>query len=191
MVERFVHIEEVVGSIPTSSTSMRGLTKLPDSYFAKFTNKQVRLYPFNPKSRVVAKKYILKLERLLSEFNLEIIHRGSTAFGIAGKGEIEIGVYPKTKDWTLVLKCLTKFIGKLDNLETNYARFNDRFQDFEVEIIVLKGSDAKIDRQLTEYLKSNSEVLNQYEKMKYQFAYSKKEYMIAKDKFFRKLVSKL
>jgi hypothetical protein len=28
---------------------------------------------------------------------VEIIHRGSTSFGIAGKGEIEIGVFPQEK----------------------------------------------------------------------------------------------
>jgi len=169
---------------------MRSFTKLPKNYFDKFSDKPVKIIPFDPKSRVVAEKYIKKIELLLKNFKVEISHRGSTAFGIAGKGEIEIGVYPLEKEWNVVIETLTTYFGKVDNLEKNYARFNDCFEGFEIEVVLFKGYDATIDKRLTEYLKNSPEVLREYEKLKYKYAYSKKEYMIQKNKFLEAIVEK-
>jgi len=167
---------------------MRGLPKLPDSYFDRFKGKSVKIYPFDPKTRKIAADYMQKLEELLADFQIEFLHRGSTAFGIAGKRDIEIGVYPSNKDWGSVLEKLRGHYGKVNNLEKNYARFNDAVDDFEIEVIMMRGRDAEVDKKLTNYLPNNPKLLKEYEKLKYKHAYSKKEYMIQKDKFLRKVV---
>lgn len=167
---------------------MRGLPRLPDSYFDKFKGKPVKLYPFDPKSRKIAVDYIEKLTRLLGDFKAEFLHRGSTAFGIAGKKDIEIGVYPSDKDWDNVLEKLKSHYGKVGNLEKNYARFNDLVDDFEIEVILMRGCEAEVDRKLTNYLMNHPKLLEEYEKLKYKYAYSKKEYMIQKDRFLREVV---
>lgn len=167
---------------------MRGLPKLPDSYFDKFKDKPVKIYPFDSKTKKIAADYIKKLERLLGGFKVEFLHRGSTAFGIAGKRDIEIGVYPSDKDWGSVLEKLKSHYGKVDNLEMNYARFNDSVDDFEIEVILMRGREAKIDKKLTNYLLNHPKLLKKYEKLKYKYAYSKKEYMIQKNRFLKKVI---
>lgn len=170
---------------------MRGFTKLPKGYFDKYSDKPVKIVKFNPKSRVVAENYIKKIELLLKDFKVELLLRGSTAYGIDGKGEIEIGVYPKEEDWGEVIKTLTAHFGKVDNLEENYARFNDIFDGSEIEVILLKGHDAQVDKKLTNYLICSPEVLREYEKLKYKYAYSKREYMLQKNEFLEGIVKKL
>lgn len=169
-------------------TDMRGMS---DDYFDKFSDKPVKIVRFNPKSRIVAGKYIKKIRSLLKNFEIEILHRGSTAFGIVGKGEIEVGVYLLEKDWEEVVETLKTHFGKVDNLEDNYARFNDFFDGFEIEIILLKGSDAVVDKKLNEYLKNSPEILKVYENLKNKYSYSKKEYMIQKNKFLEEIVKNL
>lgn len=53
------------------------------------TIKLVKIKPFDTNSKGIAKEYIQVLRELLKGLNLELIHRGSTAFGIAGKGDYE------------------------------------------------------------------------------------------------------
>lgn len=167
------------------------MSKLPEDYFNKYSNKPVKIVEFNPKSRIIAGKYIKRLRLLLKNFEIEILHRGSTAFGIAGKGEIEVGIYPLEKEWQGVIGALKTHFGKIDNLEENYARLNDLFDGFEVEIILLKGQGARIDKKLNEYLKNSPKVLEKYEKLKNRYSYSKKEYMIQKNKFLEEIVNRL
>lgn len=167
---------------------MRDLPRLPDSYFDRFKDKPVKLYSFDPKAKKIAADYIEKLRKLLSGFKAAFLHRGSTAFGIAGKRDIEIGVYPLNKDWDGVLEKLRGHYGKVDNLEKNYARFNDSVDDFEIEVILMRGREAEVDKKLTNYLLNHPKLLKEYEKLKYKYVYSKKEYMIQKDRFLRRVV---
>lgn len=170
---------------------MRGFSKLPKSYFDKYSNKPVKIIKFNPKSRVVANNFIKKITSLLKKQKVEILLRGSTAYGIDGKGEIEIGIYPKERDWEEVIEVLKTKFDKIDNLESNYARFNDSFDGFEIEVILLKGHDAIVDKSLTEFLINSPKVLREYEKLKYKYSFSKREYMIQKNIFLEKIVKNL
>lgn len=170
---------------------MRGFTKLPRTYFQKYSDNPVKIIPFNPRSQISTKEYIKRLNSLLSKFKVDILLRGSTAFGIAGKGEIEIGVYPLEKDWEEIINILKNNFGAVNNLEENYARFNDKFEGFEIEIILLKGYDAVVDKKLTEYMKNSPEVLKRYEELKNKYSYSKRDYMLQKNKFFEELIKRL
>lgn len=167
---------------------MRGLARLPRKYFNKFSDKPVKIKPFDPNSQKIAREYIQVLRKLLGDLDLEFIHRGSTAFGIAGKGDIEIGVYPRQSDWDRVLKKLTQKYGEAGNVENNYARFNDLYNGQEIEVIVMKGHEAEVDRELTNFLIIRPDLLKEYEKLKFKYAFSKKEYMIQKDKFLNRVV---
>lgn len=166
---------------------MKGLDKLPDSYFDRFANKKVNIKPFDPETRKKADKYIVNLRNLFED-DTEVILRGSTLFEIAGKGEIEYGIYPDNNKWQKVLDVLTTRYGEPQNTDENYARFNDMAEEIEIEIIVMKGMGAEIDKKLTKYLLDHPELLKEYEQIKYDNCESKKDYMIAKDKFFRRVV---
>ncbi len=163
----------------------------PENYFNKFSIKQVEIKPFDPESLNIANEYITLLQNLLRNFQVTIIHRGSTAMGISGKGDIEIGIYPDAQNWDSVIEVLKQHFGEPGNIEPDYVRFNDEKNGFEIEIILQKGENARIDRALTDYLKKHPDLLKEYEQLKLQYSYSKREYQIQKDKFLRRVIDSI
>lgn len=170
---------------------MKGLGRYNEKYFARYKDKPVQIKPYDPQTRILAGEYLAKLQTLISKWKIKPVLRGSTAFGVAGKGEIEIGLYPKNKDWyDLVIFLINHFRG-IGNLEADYARFNDLFKGQEIEIILMKGYQARVDKKLFEFLITHLKVLKEYEMVKRKYSFSKKEYMIQKHQFFDRIIKSL
>jgi len=167
---------------------MRGLPQFSDEYWTKYKDKKVHLKPFDPQTRVKAYEYIEILKSLLNQYSPEILLRGSTYYGIDGKGEIEVGVYPTDENWKKVLKKIRGRVGGPRICENNFVQFPDVISEIEVEIIVIKGYEAIVDKKLTEYIKNDKKLLLEYQKLKYENCYSKLAYLKEKDKFFRKVI---
>ena len=55
----------------------------------------------------------------------------------------------------------------------------------------MKNYPAKLDRKLHQYFTKNGDALSEYVELKKKFSYSKREYQIQKDKFFRKIIKTL
>lgn len=170
---------------------MKDLPKFTKDYFERFSTKPVLIKPFDPRALVAAEEYKKGLDKILLPFGLQAFHRGSTYFCIAGKGEIEFGVYPNKEDWYKVLSAVINYYKGVGNLEKDYARFNDTFNGFEVEIILMTGHSAVVDQKLNEYLKSTPGLLKEYEEVKRKSAFSKRQYMVQKDKFLREVISQI
>jgi GrpB-like predicted nucleotidyltransferase (UPF0157 family) len=170
---------------------MNGLPEFSKGYFERFSTEPVTIKPFDPQSRVVARKYKDRLERLLEPYGLKAAHRGSTYFGICGKGEVELGIYPKNEDWYRVVVAMINYYKAIGNLDNEYARFNDSLNGFEIEVILMTGHSAIVDRKLNEYLNTRPNLLKEYETVKSKYAFSKREYMTEKDKFLRKVIAEI
>jgi hypothetical protein len=170
---------------------MKGLPEFPETYFLKFDTTPVRIFPFNPTSTLFADKYVYRLRNTLSNLDVEVIIRGSTTFKIAGKGDIEFGVYPVERYWEGVLKKLETLYGLPGNTEQDYVRFDHIKDGFEIEIIVMRGWRAIVDRRLTGYLLCHPALLEEYERVKLTNAHSKRQYQKAKDRFFRAVIEKI
>lgn len=171
---------------------MRGWDKFDTNYFLKYKEKPVKLKPYDPQQEEVAQRYLEKIESLTHGVDIKLIVRGSTAFKILGKGDVEVGVYPLEKDWKKVACILKKTYGDPDNVEPNYMRFNQESSEgYEVEIILLKGHEAKVDIKLTEYLKEHPELLRKYEEVKKKSAFSKREYQIQKNEFLTSVIHQI
>lgn len=170
---------------------MRGFGKFPEKYFLKYKEKPVKIKPYDPNQKRIGDLYIKRLKTLLGKYQPKLMIRGSTAFKILGKGEVEVGIYPKSGDWKKVLEILTRRFGKPENLENEYARFNDVREETEVELIVLQGSQAKGDIKLHEHLIGHPEILKEYEKLKLKYSFSKREYMRQKNAFLENIVEEL
>jgi hypothetical protein len=169
---------------------MKQLPAFPASYWLKFSDQPVKILPYDPRSQEVAAEYLQRLQAKLNRFpNTTIYLRGSTAFQIAGKGEIELGVVLAEDAWFEVIDFLTRHFGSLGNLEDDYARFNDVHDNFEIEIILMRGYTAVLDQKLHQFLANRSDLLAQYLQVKQQFSYSKREYYRQKDLFFRRLIA--
>jgi len=167
---------------------MKQLPKFPDKYWLKFSDDPVKIIPFNTNSKKIARKYIEQLKKLTSSLSISAIyHRGSTALGISGKGDIEIGLIPKKNCWFETIILLTNHYKGIGNLDNDYCRFNDIFDGFDIEIILMRGYSAFLDKKIIKYLLANPELLKEYESVKKKYSFSKKEYNRHKDKFFRKV----
>jgi hypothetical protein len=86
---------------------------------------------------------------------------------------------------------LEEHYGEIGNQDKEYARFNDRYKGFEVEIILQKGYTAKVDQKLFEFMAGNRKVLKEYEDLKKKYAYSKPIYQYQKHLFFKKIIKNL
>lgn len=170
---------------------MKGLNKFPDEYFLKYSEKPVRLKPYDSKQQVIADYYLAKLKEIFKGQDVKLLVRGSTAFKIMGKGEVEVGVYPKAEDWQKTKILLTKAFGEPENIEEGYIRFNDKHDDVEVEIIVLIGHEADVDVKLHKYLINHPETLKEYEEVKKKNCFSKREYQRQKNKFLSEVIERI
>lgn len=162
--------------------------KFSDKYFLKYKTKPVRLKPYDPKQEEIGKIYLEKVGNALKDFNLKTMIRGSTAFKILGKGEVEIGIYPQKKDWEDVIDKLKTLFGDPLNREEDYVRFNDLYQTTEVEIILLKGKEGEVDIKLHEFLINHPELLKEYVQIKKKYSVSKREYQKQKHYFLTGII---
>jgi GrpB-like predicted nucleotidyltransferase (UPF0157 family) len=167
------------------------IKRFPPKYFLKYSQKPVEIKPFSRKQEDIARKFYKRVGELLEDFDLKIMIRGSTAFKIAGKGDVEIGIYPNKPDWKSVIDLLKNEFGDPGNVEEDYVRFNDVCEDVEVEVIMLKGEDAKLDVMLHKYLIKNPKLLKEYERIKKKYAFSKREYQIQKNVFLSGVMEKI
>lgn len=169
--------------------------EFPETYWQQMSNNPVELFPFDPQSRVIASKYQKKLAAVLQEnslsVNLQVYHRGSSSWGILGKGDIEIGIIPDPVDWFPLIISFSQYYKGLGNLDDEYCRFNDVFAGYEIEIILMKGKTAEIDLTLHEAMQHSEKLRLEYAAVKQKFAYSEREYNRAKDRFFRKVIVEL
>jgi GrpB-like predicted nucleotidyltransferase (UPF0157 family) len=168
---------------------MKALPLPPDEYYERYKTRPVVVKPFDPAATEVAHRYIRRLRQLLAGLHAGLALRGSTAWGIAGKGDIEIGVYPEGEEWKHVLRALEDSYGPPGNVEPDYARFNDSLGGFEIEIIVLRGYSAVLDHRLASFLAQRPDLLAEYEQVKRQYAFSRREYQRQKDCFFARVVA--
>lgn len=74
---------------------MKPLNKFPAEYFQKYKDKPVILKPYDHKAGEVANELVSEIQHSLQGLKVEVMVKGSSAFKILGKGDIEIGVYPK------------------------------------------------------------------------------------------------
>jgi hypothetical protein len=162
---------------------------LPDDNYERYRTTPVAVKPFDPRSRDVARRMIASLHDALP--SAALAHRGSTAWGIAGKGDIEIGVYPADGAWDDAISLLSKRYGSPGSLEDEYARFNHACEAYEIEIIVLRGRVAARDVTLHTIMAGNPRLLAEYEQVKLQHAYSRREYQRHKDMFFAAVLASL
>jgi GrpB-like predicted nucleotidyltransferase (UPF0157 family) len=168
-------------------------TNFTEEYFLKYRETPVKLKPYSSKQEKIAKIYLKRIGDLLNNFDIKLMTRGSTAFKILGKGEVEVGVYPKDSDWLEVVKVLSKEFGEPETVEENYIRFNEIYKESEkeVEIILLKGREAEVDIKLHKYLIENPNLLEEYEEVKKKYCFSKREYQRQKNIFLNKVIGEI
>lgn len=162
----------------------------PQGYFEQFRTTPLELKEFDPQTREIANKHIKRIKKVLDTQLVEPIHRGSTAFGILGKGDIDVAVYTETESFENAHSVLQSLYGEPHATGETFASFYEKDLGYDVEISLMKGLEAEIDKALTQLLLGNQELLDQYVELKIKYCYSKREYLIQRDMFFRNIIEK-
>lgn len=171
---------------------MKHPNPLPASHFEKISDEPVKIKPYNPKFRKIAKEYLTRLNKMLKPANVKANHTGATALGISGKGDIEFTIHPENQEqWDKTLFTLINYFGKIRTLNYGFARFISIYRGYDIEVTVITGEYGKLDTKIIKFLKKRPRLIKEYEKIKEASAYSKKEYAKAKNNFFLKIVEKI
>lgn len=167
---------------------------IPKNWFKKFSKtKKVRIMKFSPKLFSIVKDLRKKLNRLLGK-SVEIEHRGSTALGISGAGEVDLYLRVKNrKEFEKALIKLKKKFGKPDSYYSDEprARFNYAYKDieFELMLVLCNAIDEIEGRLFFNYMKSHPALLPKYEAIKTKCAkVSRYKYQIEKNRFVCKVL---
>jgi GrpB-like predicted nucleotidyltransferase (UPF0157 family) len=167
---------------------------IPKVWFKKFSKtKKVKIVKFNPRILKLVEEFSTKLAKLLGK-RVEIEHRGSTALGISGHGEVDLYLRVKNrKDFQGAFAKLKKRFGEPGSYYPREprARFNYVYKgvEFEQMLVLHKTIDEIEGRLFFYYLKSHTELLPEYEAIKRKYAkVSKYKYQIEKHKFIHNVL---
>lgn len=128
---------------------------------------KIIIIPYNPKTKDVFKIIKAELRSVLGE--VRISHRGSTALGISGQGEIDLYIPVNKKDFDNYVVRLAKYLGEPGSLYAfKRARFVKYVENIKIEIFVINKNDKgwKDSVKFEKYLKNNKTALAEYEKLK-------------------------
>lgn len=170
---------------------MKGIKRYNKKFFDAIPEEPISIKHFDPETKKVAQKYREKLNKLLFRFGLKAEVKGSTSLEIEGVGDVDFRIAVPKKLWFEVLKYFINYYRRVEALDEEWARFFDLVDDTEIEIAFLRGHIARVDKKLSKYLKSHPEIWKGYVEIKRKYAYSRREYMRQKNKFFKSILSSI
>ncbi len=180
--------------LPSALNNMVERKAIPRGWFRKFSRtKTVKIHRFDRAIFGAVKRVKAKLRKLLGK-SVEIEHRGSTALGISGQGEVDLYLRVRgKKDFELAFEKLRKNFGWPGSYYPDEPRarfnYNHKGVKFEIMLVLQNAVDEVEGRLFFNYLKQHKDILKRYEELKLKYALrSKYEYQIAKHKFITKIL---
>jgi GrpB-like predicted nucleotidyltransferase (UPF0157 family) len=170
---------------------MKPLTQFTKDYFSKFSNRPVNLTPFDPISKIIAKDFIKQLYADLADWSVTIKIIGSTAYEIAGKGSIEIGIFTHGKDRDAILFKLEELYKPMEVKEQDFAEFHHEVQGRSIKVMILSGYAATVNKKMYDFFLNHPDMTKKYEDMKRRFSHSEQEYQEQKQEFLNEIIEEL
>ncbi len=164
---------------------------LDDSYFEKFSTRPVTLKPFDPRTKEAALALMAILDGQVATWGIRSVLHGSTALELEGKGEIEVVLYLDDENWEPVKFHLVEIYGHPHSEEENFVNINTEYRSIEVEIILVRGHDAEVNRAIMDYLHAHPDACADYVALKRRYASSRREYYRQKHRFFCAIIERL
>lgn len=160
------------------------LNKLSD------TNK-VKIVPYDPKVKDVFKEQKKEIQTILGE-DATVLHEGASAWGISGKGDVDIYIPVPVDKFDYSFEKLKEALGEPGSYyHHERVRWNRESQNLEIEIFLVNQDAAFWKNSLIfwGYLKSHSETLEEYTKIKEAAeGTSTREYYTRKTLFINKIL---
>jgi GrpB-like predicted nucleotidyltransferase (UPF0157 family) len=154
------------------------------------TNK-VKITPYDPKVKEIFNGQKQEIQSVLGE-DAVILHEGASAWGISGKGDIDIYIPVLVTEFNNTFKKLKLSLGEPGSYyQDERVRWNTELDDTEVEIFLV-NQDAtfwKDSLVFWDYIKSHPETLEEYRKIKEAAeGTSTREYYTRKVEFINKVL---
>jgi GrpB-like predicted nucleotidyltransferase (UPF0157 family) len=157
------------------------LSKIP-------ADKTVSIYPFDPKATVVTEDLIQLVNNIYPE--LEVKHMGASALEISGQNDIDIYAFSDPKNFDKFLPGLTKLFGEPLHSHKTFHEWKFEKEGFDIEFYLTSKESETMQRQIKvfETLKSNPDVLKEYENLKSSMnGKSFREYQEKKYEFYHNI----
>lgn len=167
---------------------MKLLNKSPE-FFEKYKEKPKKLFVYGPKIQALSDKYLEKVKKLVGEFG-KVEPIGSVVYKIPA-GDVEVAVYPKEGKFAEVVKILEREFGKPETERDDFVKFEIEVGEIEVSINVYQGYEALFCRNFTKYMLDHPKLIEEYQKIKQEFSYSKREYQKQKYKFYDRILPEI
>jgi GrpB-like predicted nucleotidyltransferase (UPF0157 family) len=168
------------------------LTKEQEEWLSHLDDKnKVEILPYDPKTRGIFEIVKKEIQGYLGD--IEVLHRGSTALGISGQGEIDVYIPVDEKAFNKRLGELIGYLGKPRSLyDLNRARFVKYIDNIKIEIFLANkdSEDWKNSVKFEDYLRKNLKALQDYKKLKEESqGLSSQQYYRKKLEFINQILS--
>ncbi len=170
------------------------ITREQKKWLSQLSNtKIVEIVPYDPKVKSVFEKVKQEIQSFMN--GAQVIHRGSTALGIAGQGEIDLYIPVLKNNFDKNLKKLIIHFGEPGSIYPfKRARFVKYIDNTKIEIFLINKEDEnyKNSVKFENYLKENPESLKKYEELKRESnGLTVQEYYRIKIEFINGILAKL
>lgn len=162
------------------------LTQDERNYLAKIDPaKKASISPFDPKAKETGDLMVKRIKVQLPD--VQILFMGATALEIAGQNDIDIYVLSNSKDFNKYFSILGKLFGKPKNIPETFTEWSFTENGYSVELYLTEQPERQI--KVYEILKSNKELLKEYEDLKFKFnGKSFRDYQRAKYEFYNRIL---
>lgn len=152
------------------------------------TNK-VKVIPYDPKVKEIFIKQKKEIQDILGE-NSVVLHEGASAWGISGKGDIDIYIPVPVTEFNDTFEKLKASLGEPGSFyQDERVRWNRELENTEVEIFLV-NQDATFWKDsiiFWDYIKSHPKTLEEYKVIKEKAeGTSTREYYTRKTEFINK-----
>lgn len=153
---------------------------------------KVKIVPYNPKTKDVFKKQERLIQSALGKESV-VLHEGASAWGISGKGDVDIYIPVKVKSFNKVYEKLRSLLGDPGSYyQDERVRWNKVDDAIDVEIfLVNKEADFwKESIIFWDYIKSHHEALEKYRELKEKAnGSSTRKYYTKKIEFYNEILN--
>jgi len=161
------------------------LTQDEENYLAKIDPaKKITVIAFDPKAKETGDLIVKRIKEKLP--GIKILFMGATALGIAGQNDIDIYVLANSKNFHKYLPTLEKLFSKPKSAHDTFIEWSFTEKGYQVELYLTEPPERQI--QVFEILKSNKNLLKEYEELKLKFnGKGLRDYQRAKYEFYNRI----
>jgi hypothetical protein len=151
----------------------------------------VDMEPFDPESKQQALAYLKHLNKVLEPIKAEAEFFGSVELEVAGKGEWEYAIWLDDENWYGALTTLINHYKSIWFLGEDISVFSFNHEGNDVEVIPMRGEARKRNQAIMHFWRTNLDKLKEYEQLKFDHAYSKREYYWWKHNYIGDIIETL